>query len=61
MNTLRAQVAPQISDLCNIRHFDVRIQGLPEGDFEELSKNADSHSETEFPALLNGTNIIELR
>ena len=51
----------KVSDFGNIRHFELRFQGLPEGNFEELSKNVEDIPETKFPALLNGTNIMEVR
>ena len=40
-----------------------RRQGLrlPEEKFEEIWKNVEDILETKFPALLNGTNIIELQ
>ena len=38
-----------------------RIWGLPEGNFEEISKTSENICNTEFPALRNGTNGVLLR
>ena len=42
------------------QHFDVKVQGLPDENYEEISKNFEETDETEFCALHNGSNIMEL-
>ena len=38
----------------------VKVQGLPEENFDKIEKNFDDTPEAEFPALYNGIMIVEL-
>ena len=41
--------------------YDFEISGLPEGNFEQMSKNVESTYITEFSALHNGIIGVHLR